>query len=340
MEQEISAQMAEQPPQDDVVTKARTTFSKAVLNLGIFSGLTMALQFLLSILAGRLFPNLEGAAAANANYLLSFLPMYLIAFPVYLLLSRKSETAPPQKSKLSIGWFFGYLMIGKALSQVGIYISSILTAIAAKLFSTNIEDTTLSDAIMGENPGLLLFFAVLCAPIVEELLCRKVFIDRVRKYGDGKAIVMSGVLFGLIHGNFTQVFYAGALGVLLAFVYVKTGRVIYTILLHMAFNFLGSAAPLLLHVDKLMNLLSQEADMTSLKSGDLLPVGIYILINGTLVVVGAVLLIVEIAKGTRFRLDEPITAVPKGKHFAVSCLHIGMAVFLVITIATFVMSVM
>lgn len=336
MEQEITSQ---NEPQADVVAKANKSYSHAVLNIGIFTCLSIGLQFLLGKLVWQLFPNLEGSTAENVSYLLAFLPMYCIAFPIYVLLSRKQETAPPKQEKLSIGWFFGYLMIGKALAQVGTYMSMILGAIVSKICGADIQDTTLSDAITGDNPGLILLFAVLGAPIVEELICRKIFIDRVRKYGDGKAIVMSGLLFGMLHGNFTQLFYTAGLGFLLAFVYVKTGRIIYTILLHMAFNFLGSVAPLLMNVDKLLNVMSPEADLAALQSGEMVPAGIYLLLNCTLIIGGAILLIVEIAKGRLFHVEEPEEAIPAKKNFYVTCLHIGMAVFLAVTIATFVLSI-
>ena len=74
------------------------------------------------------------------------------------------------------------------------------------------------------------------APIFEELIFRKVLVDRLSKYGSFIAIVVSGLFFGLFHGNFSQFFFATMIGCLFAFLYLKTGKVYLTIILHMMVN--------------------------------------------------------------------------------------------------------
>lgn len=82
---------------------------------------------------------------------------------------------------------------------------------------------------------------VLLAPVLEELLFRKMLIDRTIKYGEGISVLISALFFGLFHGNLNQFAYAFVIGGVFAFVYVKTGNVKYTIYMHMLVNFLGSA---------------------------------------------------------------------------------------------------
>ena len=69
---------------------------------------------------------------------------------------------------------------------------------------------------------------------------RKLLIDRTIKYGAGISILISALMFGLYHANLNQLIYSLLVGGFFAAVYVKTGNVIYTILLHMAANFTGS----------------------------------------------------------------------------------------------------
>lgn len=336
MEQELTTQTLEQDTANEtaVVKTAKKAYSKSFLNLGLFSVITVSLQLGLSFLFAKLFPDTEGAAAENASYLISFLTMYAIAFPIYVVLNRKMELCPPKQEKMTPGWFFVYLLIGRAVAMVGTYISMLVTAIVAKLSDVNVEDTTLTDAVMGENPTLILIFAVFGAPIVEELMFRKILIDRIRKYGDGKAIVLSGVLFGVFHGNVTQMFYAAALGLMLAYVYVKTGKVIHTILLHMAFNFLGAVAPLLFHADELMKLLA-DPSAQNFSESNLIMSGIFVLINYSMVIAGAILLVVLIAKGQLFQIEKPVQPLPERKNFSVPCLNLGMLVFTVTVLAVF-----
>ena len=86
---------------------------------------------------------------------------------------------------------------------------------------------------------------VVLAPVFEELVFRKVIVDRVLPFGEWPAILFSGITFGLFHGNLTQFFYAALLGMVLAYVYIRTGNVLYTIGIHACINFLGGVLPLL-----------------------------------------------------------------------------------------------
>ena len=88
--------------------------------------------------------------------------------------------------------------------------------------------------------GAIFLFMVVLAPIFEEIFYRRVVIDRLRRYGDIPAIIISGLMFGLIHGNFSQFFYAAFLGMVFGAVYVYTGKLGYSVFLHMLINFMGS----------------------------------------------------------------------------------------------------
>ena len=89
-----------------------------------------------------------------------------------------------------------------------------------------------------------LIWRVLCmvilAPVIEEFLFRRQIIDRIRVYGERRAILVSAVMFGLFHGNLSQMFYAGVLGLVFGYVYLKTGKLRYSIILHALINFMGS----------------------------------------------------------------------------------------------------
>ena len=80
---------------------------------------------------------------------------------------------------------------------------------------------------------------VILAPIIEEYIFRKILIDRMHSYGEKLAVVTSALMFGLFHGNLSQFFYAYALGLVFGYVYLKTGRLRYSICLHMLINLLG-----------------------------------------------------------------------------------------------------
>ena len=80
---------------------------------------------------------------------------------------------------------------------------------------------------------------VIMAPVVEELFSGSWSWIQAVGYGQKTAIIISGIMFGMAHGNFSQFFYAFGIGILWAYVYAKTGKVRYTIGFHMLSNLLG-----------------------------------------------------------------------------------------------------
>jgi membrane protease YdiL (CAAX protease family) len=91
----------------------------------------------------------------------------------------------------------------------------------------------------GEGQGasvVMVFYGVLFAPILEEILCRGVILGGLKKYNKTLALVVSAFAFGLIHGNLFQFSYAVVMGLVLGFVALKANSVIPSIFTHMAVN--------------------------------------------------------------------------------------------------------
>jgi hypothetical protein len=106
--------------------------------------------------------------------------------------------------------------------------------------------TTTTDAI-AESPSLvMLLMVVIVGPIFEEILFRKTIIDRLGKYGERMAIIVSSVAFGFFHGNLNQMMYTIVCGLILGNMYVKTGKLRYPILMHMIMNFFGTVPALVI----------------------------------------------------------------------------------------------
>lgn len=98
---------------------------------------------------------------------------------------------------------------------------------------------------MGDNPkgffGFLLtvIATAIIPPLVEEFACRGLILGSLRKYGDGFAIIVSSIIFGIMHGNFQQMPFAFLVGLVLAFITIKSGSLWIAIAVH-AFNNLVS----------------------------------------------------------------------------------------------------
>ena len=166
---------------------------------------------------------------------------------------------------------------------------------------------------------------VILAPIIEEYIFRKQFIDRMNVYGGGLAVVTSALMFGLFHGNLSQLFYAFALGLVFGYIYLKTGRLRYCVGLHMLINFLGSVlAPTLLNGIDFAALdeaeLADPAAWTAV-STQLLPFIVYVLGMIGLALAGLVLFCVKV-RDVSFSAAE--LELPKGAKLKTVCLNAGM----------------
>jgi len=94
------------------------------------------------------------------------------------------------------------------------------------------------------NLMLVICLAVVPA-IFEELLFRKAIINASRKVGVGFAIIISSLMFGLIHMNLGQFIFATLLGLIFAYLYVKTGNIKIPMILHFLNNGYASLQMLL-----------------------------------------------------------------------------------------------
>lgn len=174
---------------------------------------------------------------------LGVLPMYLVGLPILYLIVREMPSTPLQKSKLKFSEFLILFAIAQPLTSVGAAIGSVFNGVFGALRGEEVTDAT-TELITSSPIVFTILFAVIIGPVVEEFIFRKLMVDKLSKFGTVPAIIVSGVSFGLFHGNFYQFFYAALLGVLLAFITVKTGNWLYSVLMHVVLNFFGSVVPM------------------------------------------------------------------------------------------------
>jgi membrane protease YdiL (CAAX protease family) len=119
--------------------------------------------------------------------------------------------------------------------MLGAIIGNVVDMLIQGFFGLELEDALNATANTMSLPVQVLFFVII-APFGEELVFRKLILDRIAPYGEGAAILFSGLTFALFHGNFNQLFYAFGIGLILAYIYVKTGSYLRCVLLHAVVN--------------------------------------------------------------------------------------------------------
>lgn len=255
--------------------------------------------------------------ARNINIVLAvtMIPMYVFGYPfAYLVMDGAGERRIIRKRTMKTSHFFIAFLMGYTLLMAGNIIGLAVTFVIGIIKGKPVGNSL--DIIVGQsNIWITSIYTVLLAPVFEEMLFRKVLCDRVIKYGQGAAVLLSGLLFGLFHGNFNQFFYASFLGCFLAFLYVKTGNIKYTIGLHMMINFIGSVVG---------GLLLQNIDLEHLTPAVLIAVALYALFIYGLIISGLVLLILNRSK---FRTDEGEIVLEKSQRNNDMLVNVGMILY-------------
>ena len=277
----------------------------------IINGVQIAGQLLLARLKPEWFNDI--------NILLAFtmIPQYVIGFPcAFLVMSDVNDKRKIEKHKMKPWQFLLAFVMGYTLLIAGNLIGLGFTFGIGVLKGEPVSNA-LQDMIAGANIWITSVYTVLLAPVFEELLFRKVICDRVVKYGQGAAIILSGLIFGLFHGNFNQFFYAFFIGSYFAFIYVKTGNIKYTIGLHMMVNFIGSVAS---------GLLLQYVDLEHPTLISLLISALFSLVVYGIAIAGFVLLLVNLSK---LKVDVEYPSYYKTERNKAMLINVGMILFYV-----------
>ena len=215
-------------------TRFTKTVKRTLIGFAVFLGVYVLSSLLLSLLIQLFVPSW-----VEQNWFvwfMSIVPLYFVAFPCLLLLVRKAPATIIKKAKLSPLHFLLLIPVTFTLLIAGSIAGNIVMALL-ELFLPAISTENGVETMLGGGQWLYaIILTVVIAPIMEELVFRKILLDRVHPMGEGVSILLSGLLFGLMHGNFYQFFYATALGFLLAYIYLKTGKLRYCILLHFIVN--------------------------------------------------------------------------------------------------------
>lgn len=245
---------------NEQIKQARKDFSRIGFSLFAIGAITSVLQIVFSFLWNVSTVGTPLWDADWAMWVISFVPMYLIAVPIGLWIMKKVPVYSPPAVKLGAKHFWMLMLISIPIMYGGNIIGTILSSI----LSGGTAQNALLDYVMG-NPFLTILVAVLIAPFLEEYIFRKQIIDRLGKYGEKTAIFFSALTFGLFHMNLFQFFYAFGLGLIFAYVYTRTRMLRYSVIMHMIINFMGSAiAPALLNIldmETLEAISSGEASM-------------------------------------------------------------------------------
>ena len=317
--------------------KARRAYFVAGIAVAAFGILTRVFRF---ITDRFIFPalglELNGDYSSLTTMLRIFVPMYCVALPLVALFFLLSKRYPLEKKPQSVPKLLqciciAYLFI-MAGNMIGAFIKIFMLAFGLD------SGTGATEIIVNGNTLYSIVFSVVLAPVVEEFVFRKLIIDRTHVYGGRVAVIVSALMFGLFHGNFTQMFGAFAVGLLLGYVYLKTGKIVYTMIIHAAVNLVANLVSIVLR------LMRSEMDGVVNGGPEAIPIMLgmimlmllyYAAING-LIACGVVFLVKNVRK-VKF-VGEPFE-LPAGKGMKAALLNVGMIVFFAFCVYMIVTSI-
>lgn len=162
-----------------------------------------------------------------------------------------------------LSFTFGFSTVG---SIVNLLIIVLIAALSGKLSDFSADSAARIISTKGNPVWLdILIYTYVCllGPVLEELIFRGVLLEGLRKYGNLFGIVMSSVLFGLMHQNIIQCIPAMCIGFVFAVMTVKSGSLIPAIFAHILNNSLSAMLNILMNTTDLKALLDTN-DITAL----------------------------------------------------------------------------
>lgn len=160
--------------------------------------------------------------------------MALPAIIVSLATRRRHCPFSPARSVDPNDVFFGLL------AAVGICMAANIAVNMLMAFfeSVGVPEPEMPDYLDANIPSLLLnlfVFAVLPA-LLEEMVFRGYVLRALRPYGDWYAVVVSSLVFGLMHGNIAQIPFAWIVGAALGWLYIMTDNIWVPVSVHFINN--------------------------------------------------------------------------------------------------------
>ena len=245
------------------------------------------------------------------RYLLIAVSFYLIGFPICCLILKSIPDGPKREEEnLTFGGFIKFFLISYFIMVLLNLFTTGFLWIVGNFKEADVVNP-LESVLSNSSIWATIIFAGILSPIIEEVLFRGIMLNKLRTYGDKIAIITTALLFGLFHENFSQFFYAVGLGMIFAYVTLKTGTIKYSIGLHIMINMMGSVIG-----TQVLN--STIATM------------IFGIVVWVFVIVGLILFIKDFKK-TSLLPGEVI--IEKGHILSETWLNVGMIINLIISLA-------
>ena len=138
---------------------------------------------------------------------------------------------------LGCGFIYVLMQKYKVNMLSGITASGILGAVFESIFPQSEKDYQETIQSLINSPVTSLLQVCIIAPVIEEILMRGFVLGLLEKsLGAIKALLVSSLLFAILHFNMVQTLSAFVCGIILGLLYLKTKSVVCCIIAHCGYN--------------------------------------------------------------------------------------------------------
>lgn len=225
---------------DTIGKSPKKIISFCAMALFVLAVVAISVQTMIELLVMIFKPSI--ADADWYIWVLTAFSLIIVGFPIYyLILKNIPDTPKGEVVRLKFSQFIVIFFICAAAMYITSFFGAFITLLISYIKGEELINPAY-EAIMKGNFLMAIIYAAIIAPIFEEFIFRKLLLNKLRRFGDIPAILMTGIAFGLFHMNLSQIFYATVLGFIFAYVAIRTNTIKYTILLHMIINLIGTLA--------------------------------------------------------------------------------------------------
>ena len=195
--------------------------------------------FIINIVGGIFIYNGYDINRESIIYLLSGITTVIsVSIIVYAFSKKLTTDLALQIQHVGFIKICKYTVIGMGLSIIMGIIVQIINEILA-VFGWNMSTPDFSLQTDYNYNLILLISTCIIAPIFEELLFRGLILQTLRRHGNVFAIIVTSLLFALMHGNMPQAVPVFFLSVVICFAVIKTGSLWTGIAIHFLNNALS-----------------------------------------------------------------------------------------------------
>lgn len=231
---------------DDIITRRyneKNSLKRTVNILSFLCVISFVLNYILSITAQYLgFSDIPVFMLVSIGIITVFAVLMPFIIGGHFLGGIKQLIFTENKSKKNPADIILLIIFGFGSCITVNFLTAILSALFPGIYGTSSIHSYGND--IGTIILMIAVFALLPA-ICEEIAFRGIVIGSLEKYGDKVALVISSLLFALLHHSLSNMIFAFCSGIILGLVRRLAGSILPSMIVHFFNNVLGVAAAVL-----------------------------------------------------------------------------------------------